>query len=307
MQDPSQLVELVPMMPGTATPVLVHALDGFVDAGGGVRLVREHLLATYESTLVATFDVDQLLDYRSRRPIMTFDRDHWESYALPALQIRALRDAGGQTFLLLTGPEPDVQWERFTGAVDFVARRMGVRLTIGLDSIPMAVPHTRPSSVTAHGSRPELVVDYTPWLQRAQVPASVGHLLEFRLATPERDTMGFAAHVPHYLANTEFPEAAALLLDCLAQASGLALPSASLHEAATVVRSQVDAEVAGSDDAMAMVSNLEQQYDAYVRERDDLLSDEAALPSADELGAELERFLADQARRSDGRGDTSEG
>lgn len=300
MQDPSQLVELEASLPETDTAVLVHALDGFVDAGGGVRMSREHLLRTYDSTLVATFDVDQLLDYRSRRPIMNFDRDHWESYDTPALQIRSLRDDVGKGFLLMTGPEPDVQWERFARAVELVVDRLGVRLTMGLDSIPMAVPHTRPSSVTAHGSRPELVTDYSPWLQRARVPASVGHLIEYRLAGPARDTMGFAAHVPHYLANTEFPEAAALLVECVAQSGGLSLSSKGLRDAAAVVHTQVDAEVAGSEDAMAMVSNLEQQYDAYVRERDDLLSDEAALPSADELGAELERFLADQARRSDG-------
>jgi hypothetical protein len=50
---------------------------------------------------------------------------------------------------------------------------------------------------------------------------------------------------------------------------------------------------------MALVSSLEQQYDAYLRGRgkDLLAADVADLPTAEELGAELERFLADHTRR----------
>jgi hypothetical protein len=66
-------------------PVLIQALDGFIDAGGAKRIAREHLLATYESQVVATFDVDQLLDYRARRPAMLFVEDHWASYDDPLL------------------------------------------------------------------------------------------------------------------------------------------------------------------------------------------------------------------------------
>ena len=76
----------------------------------------------------------------------------------------------------------------------------------------MAVPHTRPAGVTAHASSRDLITGYEPWLQRVQVPASAGHLLEYRLGQQGHDAIGFAAHVPHYLAQTEYPEAAELLL-----------------------------------------------------------------------------------------------
>src|SRR5205809_561003 len=123
--DPSELFELDPDRPELDAPVLVQALDGFIDAGAGKRLAREHLLATYESQVVARFDVDQLLDYRARRPAMLFVEDHWESYADPELAIHVLHDAAGTAFLLLSGPEPDVQWERFVEAVRMVVDRLG--------------------------------------------------------------------------------------------------------------------------------------------------------------------------------------
>lgn len=306
MNDPHRpyepLYELADDVPDLAGVVLIHALDGFIDAGSAARAAREQMLRELPHRPLATFDVDGLLDYRSRRPLMTFVEDHWEDYPQPRLVLHEVTDTAGTPFLLLTGPEPDFHWERFVGDVRRLVDRFGVRLTVGLNAIPMAVPHTRPVGVTAHATRKDLVTDYRPWIGTVMVPASVGHLLEWRLGQDGRDAMGFAVHVPHYLAQTEFPAAAEALLDSVSRATGLALPTAALREAAQEVRAQVDTQVAESEEAQAVVSGLEQQYDAVVsaRGREGLLAAEGApLPTAEELGAELERFLAEQARRRD--------
>ena len=77
MLDPHGLYQLTEDVPDLGRPVLIQALTGFVDAGAASRVAREHLLDTLESRVVATFDIDQLLDYRSRRPVMLFVEDHW--------------------------------------------------------------------------------------------------------------------------------------------------------------------------------------------------------------------------------------
>jgi predicted ATP-grasp superfamily ATP-dependent carboligase len=295
--DPSELFELDPDRPELEQPILIQALDGFIDAGGGKRLAREHLLASYESQVVARFDVDQLLDYRARRPAMLFVEDHWESYSDPELAVYLLHDAVGTPFLLLAGPEPDVQWERFVEAVRMVVDRLGVQLTIGLNAIPMGVPHTRPTGVIAHGSRKELVAGYEPWVNAVQVPGTAGHLIEYRLGQAGYDALGFAVHVPHYVAQAEYPAAAAALLAEVSKASGLTLPLDALEEAAATTRAAIDEQVEGSPEVAAVVQALENQYDAFVSGREaSLLVDESELPTADELGAELERFLAEQSQ-----------
>lgn len=302
MLDPHELYQLTDDLPDLGQPVLIQALTGFVDAGNASRLAREQLLTSLEGRPIATFDVDQLFDYRSRRPVMTFNEDHWESFDAPKLELHLLNDDDETPFLLLTGPEPDLQWERFTAAVAGLAARLDVRLTVGLNSIPMAVPHTRPTGVTAHATRPELISGYEPWLQRVQVPGSVGHLLEFRLGEQGRDALGFAAHVPHYVAQTEYPAAAEVLLSAVSRSTGLLLPGDGLRSAAEVVRVEIDRQVAQTEDAAALVQALEEQYDAFARgrgERSLLAPDAGPLPTADELGAELERFLAEQTRPGD--------
>ena len=64
MQNPSDLyrfetdVDLTEPRPG----VLVVALGAFIDAGEVQRMLSEHLVETGNPDLVATLDVDQLLD-----------------------------------------------------------------------------------------------------------------------------------------------------------------------------------------------------------------------------------------------------
>ncbi|BCB83591.1 proteasome assembly chaperone family protein [Phytohabitans suffuscus] len=299
MLDPHGLYELADDLPELGRPVLVQALSGFVDAGNAVRLAREHLLSTLGSRPVATFDIDQLLDYRSRRPPMIFVEDHWESYEAPKLELHLSQDDAGTSFLLLTGPEPDLQWERFVAALTAVVERLGVGLTVGLNAIPMAVPHTRPTGITAHGTRRELVAGYEPWLQRVQVPGSAGHLLEFRLGEKGYDAMGFAAHVPHYLAQAEYPPAAEQLLTSVSKSTGLLLPTEGLRQSSEAIRADIDQQIAQTAEAAELVRALEEQYDAFTRGRQrgaNLLADSGPLPTAEELGAELERFLAEQGR-----------
>lgn len=283
-------------------PVLIQALNGFVDAGAASRLAREHLLATLPTKVVATFDIDALLDYRSRRPSMIFIADHWESYEEPTLALYLLQDRSTTPFLLLAGLEPDLQWERFTSDVIGLIDRFGVRLTVGLNSIPMAVPHTRPTGITAHATRRDLIVGYEPWLQRVQVPGSAGHLLEYRLGQSGHDALGFAVHVPHYLAQAEYPAAAERLLTAVSKATGLLLPTDALRTAADAARAAIDEQIAQADEAASVVRSLEQQYDTFVRgqRETNLLAEQTGpLPTADELGAELERFLAEQSRPTD--------
>ncbi len=287
-------------------PVLVHAFTGFIDAGSAGRLLRDHLLENFEHRLVASFDVDQLLDYRSRRPTMVFVENHWVSYEEPALLLHVIEDAAGVPFLLLEGAEPDVQWERFLQAVLHLVETLDVRLSIGVHGIPMGLPHTRPTGVTAHATSLDLVAGHPPWIGTVQVPGSVGNLLEYRLGQAGHDAMGFAVHVPHYLAQTDYPDAALVLLESVAKAADLTLPGEALAEAAKRIRAEIDEQVSASPEVVAVVEALEQQYDAYVDTRvrgNPLTGQDGSVPTGDELGAELERFLAERTRR----GDQSEG
>jgi predicted ATP-grasp superfamily ATP-dependent carboligase len=271
-------------------PVLIHQLDGFVDAGQAGRLFSANLFENLEHEVLAEFDHDQLHDYRSRRPAMIFDTNQWKSYADLHLRIHRVTDGHGEVFLLFSGPEPDVQWERLAAAVVGLIEQFGVRMTVGIHGIPMAVPHTRPITLTAHATDPLLVKGYRSWIDRVEVPASFTGLLEFRLGQLDRKAMGFAAHVPHYLAQASFPEATLTLTRSLNQATGLAVPLEPLEKASASNLADIAEEMATSTEVQELVATLEQQYDALQAERPD------RVPSAEEIAAEFEKFLAEREK-----------
>jgi proteasome assembly chaperone (PAC2) family protein len=282
---------------GRTATVLVHALSGSMDAGHAGRLVAEHLTTTLPTERVATFDVDQLLDYRSRRPTMTYDGGAWVAYEEPSLVVDLLSDDEGVPLLLLHGMEPDLSWEAFVAAVRQIIDDFGVTTTIGLHGIPMGVPHTRPVTVTAHATRPELIAEHPNFVGSLQVPGSAAALLELRLGEEGRDALGFAANVPHYLVQTDFPQAAAELVRQVSRSSGLTLPTGELEAEAVKVLADIDRQVEGSDEVRAVVRALESQYDSFTADaarsgRAPLLAATEELPSADELGAQIEAFLA---------------
>src|SRR5690606_14778870 len=131
------------------------------------------------------------------------------------LTMHAVRDNDGVPFLLLDGSEPDLRWEQFTAAIAGLAERFGVSRVIGLNSIPMAVPHTRPSAVTAHGNDEESVRDLPKWGSNMKLPSSASMLLELRLGEAGYKTAGLSVHVPHYLSQADYPAASAALLSAV--------------------------------------------------------------------------------------------
>jgi hypothetical protein len=283
-------------------PVLLHSLSGFLDAGQAGRLAVDHLLGSLEHRVVATFDLDDLFDYRARRPRMTFLADHFATVDLPALELVAVRDGDGVPFLLLHGSEPDHAWQRLTQAVRTLVDHFGVRLTIGMHAIPWPAPHTRPVGVTAHATDSALVTGYAPWVGELEVPGHLAGMIELHLGDTGHQAMGFAAHVPHYLVGAEFPSASLTLLEHVSRASGLTLPLGELAATADRVRGELDAQIAGNPENVAAVTALEAQYDAVMSARalDGVASvDAETLPSGDEIAAQVERFLADMDDRED--------
>lgn len=275
------------------TPVLVHALSGFLDAGAARQLAVAHLLDTLEHRTIGSFDIDAIYDYRARRPRMVFDTDHYDSLQWPELLLTEVKDRQGTGFLLLHGPEPDFAWQTFCSAVVQIAERFEVRRSIGLNAIPWPAPHTRPVGVTAHATDPSLVSGRPTFVGAIEVPGHLAGGVEIALGAAGHEAMGFAAHVPHYLTQVEFPRAALALLEEVAIAGGLDFDLTALGVRADISDREIDEQVSGNLENVEAVRALELQYDAIVRGAESALpmAEEGELPSGDEIAEQLEAFL----------------
>jgi hypothetical protein len=285
--------------PAGTGPVLIHALDGFLGAGSAARLAS-NALRTGQGELVHEFDLDAMFDYRARRPMIAFREDHYDEYDQPTLQIVLERDGNGTPYLLLAGPEPDFQWERFISETHDVIEDLGVPLAIGLGAVPMGVPHTRPPMITAHGTRPDLVDRKNLWSAQVTVPSSAQALLEFRLGEWGHDAAGYVVHVPHYLSQVDYPPAALALIDALVDRTGLSIDADGLRSRQGEALAEIEEQIE-QQGGLDVLSGLEEQYDAFTRgAAESLLASDEDLPSGDELADQFEQFLARQRKNDQG-------
>lgn len=289
--------------PTEGRTVLVHSMSGFMDAGSAAQIAVNHLLETCETRLIGEFDPDSIIDYRARRPRMTYDVDRFTAVEMPTVQLHEVLDERGTRFLLLSGPEPDYRWNAFIDEVMEIIDDLSVDLTVGLIGIPWPAPHTRPVGVTFHATKPELIRGHTSTLGELEIPGHVAALLELRLGQAGRDAVGLAVQVPHYLVQFEYPRAAIALLRALSGAAGLVLPSDQLEAAAARADSEIERQTHETDEFAPLLTALETQYDAGVAGDADAAEEGGGspLPDADQIGAQVERFLSEMdSHRPDG-------
>ena len=92
------------------------------------------------------------------------------------------------------------------------------------------------------------------------------------------------------------------MLESVEIVTGLQWELGDLEEAGQAKLSEIAAQIEDSAEVRDVVTGLEQQYDAFHRPDADEtlpLADEQDLPTGEELGAELERFLAGLDRPTD--------
>ncbi len=273
---------------------LFASISGFTDAGSSLQQISGHILANLEFETIAVFNNDELLDYRSRRPVMFFEQDHIEDYQPATLSLQLVSDEVGTQFLFLNGYEPDFKWEAFASAVEQLFAVLAIEDMTWLHAIPFPIPHTKPVGVTVSGNQKDVIAEYSEWKPRTQVPGNIMHLLEYRLTQANIPSTGFVLLVPHYISDSEFPQAAVAGLELISSHLGLVFPTDDLRDEGDAFLRRLTQQMAENQDLARMVENLESSFqnERSANGLGSVKPRERAIPDADEIAAELEGYLA---------------
>jgi hypothetical protein len=279
---------------------MIGGLSGFTDAGSTVSQFADQIFANLEHKLLISFNNDELLDYRSRRPVMYFEKDHIETYEPAVLGIYLVWDEARQPFLYLHGYEPDFRWEAFSEAMAFLIDFYAVSDFTWVHAIPFPIPHTRSVGVTVSGNRKDLIEQTSEWRPQTQVPGNVLHLLEYRFAADEIPTAGYVLLVPHYLSESEYPQAAVTAFEQVSMSTGLVFPTDDLRDDNVRFLGKLNAQVQENEELANMISNLELGYlnEKTGPNQAPIRKPTSKLPNADEIAAELEDYLASRRKNS---------
>jgi hypothetical protein len=258
-------------------PVLILCLDGWVNAGSAASLVA----ATLGGSLIAAGDPDLLFDYRVSRPTLDFVEGAMTRLAWPELGMRHLA-LDGTDILILSGTEPNWNWQRLGQELAAAAVSLKVSQHISVGAIPWATPHTRPAQImTTASDRAHMPPSADLPAGLLRVPAAAVSALEYQVASAGIPTVGFWARVPQYV-GVEYPGAALALIRRVSDHLGVELPTEDLEEAANRQRAQLDSLAQSRPEVKTMIDQLESVVDA------------SESVSGEELAAEIERFLRQQ-------------
>ncbi len=271
--------ELINEPDDAVAPALIVSFEDWVDAAGAASTAARHIADGGD--VVGSFDTDEIYDYRSHRPVLDIVDGAPKSFMWPSLTLTRRRLAERDLFVL-TGPEPDYRWKEFSETVLELAVRLGVVEHVSLGSIPAAVPHTAPTPVMMTASDPELMRGAAPASGLLRVPAAAVSLVEWTLSQNGIPAVGFWAQVPHYAA----PYAAGAIA---------LVRKVETHLSVTIGAGALEDEAAQQTRALNEIIADNPEAQDYVKRLENLVG-EQQIPAADNIAAEVERFLRNRGR-----------
>lgn len=290
--------------PELTDPVLIVALEGWIDSGLGAATAVAALMAGASPELIATFDADRLLDHRARRPVMHLVNGLITGLTWPSIQLLAGTDDNGRDLLLLVGAEPDFEWQTFSEAVLALAKEFGCRMVVSLGAYPAPVPHTRDVLLSVTTSSVQLSHELHGYVRGTlDVPGGIQAVIDMACNQAGLPALGLWAQVPHYVSTMAYPAASLRLLEGLTEVAGIDVHHGQLAADASATKIRIDELVAENPQHQAMVTQLEEFVDQGLA---DAPGDAPPfgfdhIPSGDELAAELQEFLRQRPDDEPGR------
>ncbi|QRV02764.1 PAC2 family protein [Arcanobacterium phocisimile] len=284
---PEQLGEL-------KVPTLVIGLvDHLVDPGAIGQAVNA-CIDLLDSVEVLSFDSDPLYDYRAQRPIVTYVDGQLASSAEPSMELDLVTDVRGESFLFLHGTEPDFHWPRLTADIIEIIERFGVEKVFSIHGMPAPVPHTRAADMLIRTT--QKVENSDVVYGQASHPASLADYLEFHLGQSGHAATNIRVRVPLYMSRSDMPffSGALAVVRQLAALGGPTIPLGDLEQHEDQQSVELAAIAEQDSQFSAMVEQFETGYDSseegFVTAHDDA----GPLPTSEEIGAVVEKFLAMQ-------------
>lgn len=273
---------------------LICFIPGPMDAGLAAIQMELHFRRNFKEQGFARFKPDMFLNYREHRPSFEFDGENYQRYAPPQLKITIHEDEVGKKFLLLSGYEPDFNWDRFVAELRNVMRQLEVTDVYWFQSLPFPVPHTREVGVAVSGTRRELFERYSNWRPQDDVPVSLMSLMEYRLRHSGFQCSGFVFLTPHYVADIFVPQIPLRMLEVVAATAGLVIPSDKIRANLPEFFDRVEQRIARNPELKKIIGLLELGYDKgrFGPIRGNLRAQTEKM-SADEIAEDLEQYLSD--------------
>ena len=181
-------------VPELRDPFLVVHLHGWTDAGLAGQTAAVFLRSRWNATVLGTFDADELIDYRARRPVVRLASGTIEQVTWSPTELLRATPAGGRD--AAAAAEPDFRWSGFCDEVVEVCRRLGVTEVFGLGAFPAPALHSDPVAVVGTSADSDLAARLETVPVIVELAAGIQTVIEERLHRAGIPATGLWARVP---------------------------------------------------------------------------------------------------------------
>ena len=267
-------------------PVMVMALTGWFDIAGVATSALRFLTEANDAELIATIDPDPFYDFTQVRPEARFDDDAEREIVWPTNDVVAIRFPNSvRDVVILNGVEPHTAWRTYVQSVIACYLRLGCEAMVTVGAALDAVPHTRAPIVVGSSFDPDLARGLGLSKPSYQGMTGVVGVLQTECEKEDLPAVSLRVGVPYYLDYSQHPQSSAALLQHLGHVLGVPTGVADLNEEIERWRGLHDEAMRSDPDLAGRVRALEIGYDQMT---------EAAIPSADDLAEQFQKFLDDQ-------------
>lgn len=264
-------------------PVMLIGLEGWFDVGGAATQAVSAFVNADHAVTVGSIDPDPFYDFTQQRPQVRIDDDIRE-IVWPANEFILQRNLEHRDVVGLIGVEPHLNWQTYVDAIVLAAEALGCEAIVTVGANAEAIPHTRVPPVTGSTSTPELARRLGLVAPSYEGITGVAGVLNAEFDLLGIPSVSLRVGIPHYLMNTEHPQAVAALARHLSHVLDVE-HDLDLHSQLESWRDVHDEATAKDEQLRLYVNLLEAEFDRRA---------EAAIPSADDLGDQFESFLKDQ-------------
>jgi proteasome assembly chaperone (PAC2) family protein len=194
--------------PRLTSPLMIIGFEGWPDAGKASSGALSYLLNKFQSTLLAELNFDEFYvlspsGSENKRPLVTIEQGLVKSSENITTTIRCVKQHPEKPDLILVyGPEPDRQWNKYAQSIINIAKKMGVPKIVAFGGTFDAIPHTAQPRISATFSdsvqKEELIaceidlVNYTG-------PSSIHTSLSTMTSKNDIQFISLWGHTPHYI------------------------------------------------------------------------------------------------------------
>jgi proteasome assembly chaperone (PAC2) family protein len=254
--------------PDLVKPYLIMAFTGWGNAGDVASSVIIYLTTQLGAEPFGGIRPDQFYFYESigsemKRPIVNIENGRLKSFDYLTTNFWFAKDKYGEhDVIIVSGPEPETNWPKFSDALVDLAKEYHVEKIVALGGTFDAVPHTVPPIISAVATSQALLEESQRFGFEAvnyQGPSAIHSALMVAASSRNLPMLSLWAHTPHYVQVTNFMGSYALMKK-LVELLGLEIDLETARKDSEYLCKQLDQAIEKKPELKEYLTTLEVEY-----------------------------------------------